>query len=113
MTFENGYTISVQWGTMHYCGNRDLGANVEMGFQPYESKTAEIAATRPNGTYLRLGEGDDVVGWLCTDEVAAYIDTISGPNPEDACYEIPSDIEKPRVRHTTYFAGHSQESTLT
>jgi hypothetical protein len=87
LTFDNGYTISVQWGPMHYCGNRDLNTPWIGGeFQPYESRTAEIAATRPNGSYLQLGEYDDVVGWLLADEVARYITTLSGATPEDACH---------------------------
>ena len=87
LTFDNGYTISVQWGPMHYCGNRDLNTSWIGGeFQPYESRTAEIAATRPNGSYLKLGEYDDVVGWLLADEVARYITTLSGATPEDACH---------------------------
>ena len=85
LTFDNGYTISVQWGPMNYCANRDFNTwNGE--FKPYESKTAEIAAIRPNGSYLQLGENDDVVGWLLADEVARYITTLSGPTPEDACH---------------------------
>ena len=87
LTFDNGYTISVQLGPMHYCGNRDLNTSWIGGeFQPYESRTAEIAATRPNGSYLKLGEYDDVVGWLLADEVARYITTLSGATPEDACH---------------------------
>ena len=85
MTFSNGYTISVQWGPMHYCTNRNLNGRIPMGFQPYESRTAEIAAIRPDNSYLRLGEHDDVVGWVSADEVAQYINPLSGPYPEDAC----------------------------
>ena len=115
MTFTNGYSISVQWGPGHYCGNRS--GSVFSGFQPYESKTAEIAAFRPDESYLQLGVNDDVAGWVLADEVAEYIAILSGPNPEDACHKIStwtsSGLEE-RYRRTTgisYFAGHSQEST--
>ena len=86
MTFKNGYSISVQWGPTHYCENRSLAPSMFSGFEPFESKTAEIAAIRPNGSYLQLGENDDVVGWLLADEVARYIATLSGATPEDACH---------------------------
>jgi len=113
MTFKNGYSISVQWGPTHYCENRSLAPSMFSGFEPFESKTAEIAAFRPNGTYLQLGENDDVAGWVLADEVAEYIATLSGPNPENACHKIPSWREgmTENLRHTTFFAGHSQEST--
>ena len=26
MTFDNGFTISVQWGTINYCEKKNLGA---------------------------------------------------------------------------------------
>ena len=84
MTFSNGYTVSVQWGPGHYCGNRSM--SLFTGFEPFESKTAEIAAWRPDKSYLHLGENDDVVGWLTADEVAQYIATLAGPNPENACH---------------------------
>jgi len=115
MTFKNGYSISVQWGTGHYCGNRSNARFT--GFKPFESKTAEIAAFRPDESYLQLSENDDIVGWVLADEVAEYISILSGPNPEDACHKIPvwtsSGLDE-RYRRTTgisYFAGHSQEST--
>jgi len=89
MTFSNGYTISVQWGPMNYCENRSSLLDSSwptLEFQPHESRTAEIAAKRPNGSYLQLGEYDDVVGWLLADEVVQYITTLSGENPEYACH---------------------------
>ena len=104
MTFKNGYSISIQWGPTHYCGNRSLAPSMFSGFKPFESKTAEIAAFRPNDTYLQLGENDDVAGWVLADEVAEYISTLSGPNPEDACHKIPvwtsSGLEERYLRTT-------------
>jgi len=85
MTFENGYSISVQWGPAHYCDNRSSMYRFT-DFKPHESRTAEIAAFRPDDSYLRLGENDDVVGWISADKVAQYIATLSGPTPEDACH---------------------------
>ena len=93
MTFKNEYQISIQWGPGNYCSNRRSMLSPLTscnGFQLHESRTAEIAAFRPDGTYLHLGDYDDVVGWLSADEVAGYITIISGPNPESACRPVPT-----------------------
>ena len=29
MTFDNGFTISVQWGTFNYCEKKNLGADID------------------------------------------------------------------------------------
>ena len=89
MTFENGYTISVQWGPGNYCATRNNSNlykdNPFMGeHKTYESNTAEIAAWKPDGTWLHLSEYDDVAGWLTADKVAEYIAVLSGSNPMQA-----------------------------
>ena len=86
MTFENGYTISVQWGPGNYCATRNNSNlykdNPFTGeHKTYESNTAEIAAWKPDGTWLHLSEYDDVAGWLTADKVAEYIAVLSGSNP--------------------------------
>ena len=94
MTFENGYTISVQWGPGNYCASKNQdGVRYSIRDNPftsehktYESHTAEVAAWKPDGTWLRLGEHDDVVGWQNADEVAQYITVLSGATPENALY---------------------------
>jgi hypothetical protein len=64
MTFENGVTISVQFGNNNYCDNRD-------GVKPFaESKTAEICIWDKRGEYLLK---EITKGWLSTDEVSEYI----------------------------------------
>ena len=89
MTFENGYTISVQWGPGNYCATRNNSNlykdNPFTGeHKTYESNTAEIAAWKPDGTWLHLSEYDDVAGWLTADKVAKYIAVLSGSNPMQA-----------------------------
>ena len=94
MTFENGYTIAVQWGPGNYCASRNQdGVRYSIRDNPftsehktYESHTAEVAAWKPDGTWLRLGEHDDVVGWVTADRVAQYITVLSGATPEKAIY---------------------------
>jgi len=71
MTFDNGYTLSVQWGYGNYCENRHQARD--------ESVTAEIAVIKPNGDFMRLeGEGDDVVGWQTPDDVAQLMAYVAG-----------------------------------
>lgn len=66
MTFENGYTISVQIGFGNYCDNRH-----EAQPKPY-SKTAEVAIFTPSGEFYEI-EGDYVCGYCNTDKIADLI----------------------------------------
>jgi hypothetical protein len=43
MEFPNGYSVSVQWGWMCYCSNRNtFGSHQERLNSPFDSKTAEV-----------------------------------------------------------------------
>jgi len=74
MTFKNGITISVQFGTGNYCERRNLIAPIqgEMQMNTVESKTAEIAIWDKEGTWFSFGH-DTVKGWVEADEVATWI----------------------------------------
>ena len=78
ITFENGWTISVQFGTGHYCDRRDL--NAEYGNEEYmstvKSPNAEIAIWDKNGEWYNFGS-DEVKGYCTPDEVAEWIDKVS------------------------------------
>ena len=75
MTFENGLTVSVQWGGGNYCENRD---NMDFSCtKDMESKNAEIAVWS-NKCWLNANNFlsdedadwcDDVVGWLTPEQV--------------------------------------------
>ena len=59
ITFDNGYTVSVQFGAGNYCDNYNLG-----GMEYYDkpvppSSTAETALIDPNGNFVEY-KGDDV-----------------------------------------------------
>lgn len=82
LTFENGWTVSVQWGTMNYCDhydNRDYDAplkTLQEKKKSWDSKTAEIAAWKhQNDTkvWYHFGSNITVKGRVSTDEVAAFI----------------------------------------
>ena len=85
MAFENGFGISVQWGTMNYCSVKNLGEfkpKIEMNGNSrrfrnaWESNTAEIAVFKGD-TMMSVGNGDQVIGWLTTDNVAKVIEIVS------------------------------------
>jgi len=81
MTFDNGFEISVQWGTMNYCSNKGQGGvNEHEITDKWKSPTAEIMishATPNNNDNIDLGNGDKVAGWLSTDTVAKLIGVVS------------------------------------
>ena len=78
MTFQNGLTISVQFGTMNYCSRKNLTAPIqsEMKMSVVESTTAEIAIWDEAGTWFDFGY-DTVEGHCDTNEVARWIGIVS------------------------------------
>ena len=87
MEFNNGFGISVQWGIMNYCSAKNLSefsfdADIEMkgnskGFRnAWESNTAEIAVFKGE-KMMSVGDNDQVIGWLTTDDVAKVIEIVS------------------------------------
>ena len=83
ITFQNGFTISVQWGTENYCEHRNLDIDFEDLPNPkeenrWESRNAEIAVFDKDGEIIQAGENDAVIGWLIPNEVAKAIEIVSG-----------------------------------
>jgi hypothetical protein len=73
LTFENGWTISVQFGTANYCSNRNIRIqNKAM----VESLSAEIAIWDADNKNFDFGGGRLDMGWLTTDEVAEWIEKV-------------------------------------
>jgi len=89
MAFDNGFGISVQWGTMNYCSVKDIwsGTDPEMKGNTkefrnaWESNTAEIAVFKGGvgkcDIMMNVGDNDQVIGWLTTDDVAKVIEIVS------------------------------------
>lgn len=73
MTFANGYTVSVQWNPGNYVSDR----GGERGCHR-ESNNAEVAAWGSDGSWVRLGDCDDVVGWQSADDVARIMTMVAG-----------------------------------
>lgn len=87
MEFENGYVISVQWGSGNYCDNKHLAWDAEVG----PCKTAEIAIWPKGGDLKEWEHGDSVKGWCDAEEVAYWIYQAStwkaGEAPEILTYK--------------------------
>ena len=80
MVFENGISISVQWGVGNYCDRKDSGEFDEsMKGEFWEATSAEIMIRDTNASPgdIILGNGDQVAGWLDTGKVAALINACS------------------------------------
>lgn len=76
--FENGWTVSVQFGGGSYCSNRDDGISDEAWAESGKkgSTTAEIAAWDKNNNWHKF-EHDNVEGWVTPDKVAEFINMIA------------------------------------
>ena len=70
MTFENGFSISVQFGFGNYCEN--------MFQSKPQSKDVEIAVFNKENKFYRLPsmQDDDVKGYINMDELADYIQQV-------------------------------------
>jgi hypothetical protein len=94
MTFDNGWTVSIQFGPENYCDHYHANRGPDEG--RWESSCAEIAAWSP-GTknwYVfahQLPEGvwekgefkDHVKGWVNTNEVLNFLNLIANKPKED------------------------------
>lgn len=80
--FENGYVLSVQWGTVNYCEARDYNAayGCEASEPKWSSEDAEVAimdSCLPDMPFVTREFiptlCDDVKGWVTADEVATLM----------------------------------------
>lgn len=78
MKFENGWTISVQFGYGNYCENKNHPDryHVERNTEIFKSPDAEIAIWGENGKWYDFGTGI-YKGWCSANEVAEWIDKVS------------------------------------
>ena len=78
MTFENGISISVQWGVGNYCNRKNDGEfGLPMKDEFWEATSAEIMIRKSKEDKVDLGTGDMVAGWLSSDQVANCINACS------------------------------------
>jgi len=60
--FDNGYTLSIQWGPMNYCSNRCMDAFTDA--EVHSATDFEMAVFMPKGGLIDLSEYDQVQGWV-------------------------------------------------
>jgi hypothetical protein len=76
IVFENGCTLSVQFGPGNYTDsdirNKDVAA--PRNSHHWEAQTAEIAILLPNGGFYEIGDFDAVVGWQTAEDVAKWVE---------------------------------------
>ncbi len=92
VTFENGYTLSVQFGFCNYSQHRFNKDAVVDG--DCSSNTAEIAVITPKCELMRLTLDDCVRGYIKADEVAEIMAIVATrpesltPTPHGASHDI-------------------------
>jgi len=77
ITFENGWTVSVQFGPGNYGGNYDFWSSETPNILP-PSPTAEIAAWDASGKWHEFEEGDTVAGYRTPAQVLEFTNMIAG-----------------------------------
>lgn len=92
ITFENGYTVSVQFGMANYCENRNFDIRYEnwreeeVSAGERGSSNAEVAIMDNKGNFVgqELGffDGDGVEGWCSP---ARVIEIMNGVSQLDDC----------------------------
>jgi len=73
ITFDNGVTVSVQFGPGNYCSNHNLNYNPFIELRNCQSPNAEIAIWDKTGEFITKefenNLNDDVIGYLKPDRV--------------------------------------------
>jgi hypothetical protein len=78
ITFENGWTVSVQFGGGMYCKNYDRDCGSEQKINILKCQDAEIAAFDDNGEMLEFLDGDTVKGYVSPNETLEFMNKIAG-----------------------------------
>lgn len=79
VTFENGCTVSVQWGRGTYSSNRNTNKAVFhlRNKDKLESELVEVGAWDKQGNWIKLGDDGDVVGRQTAEQVLAIMNKIA------------------------------------
>ena len=94
MTFENGFGISVQWGTENYCEKKSFNTDIDPRKERiWESTSAEIAVFNEEGI-VSISDDDQVIGWLSPDEVAKVIEIVATAHTD---IEIQVKLEEEKI----------------
>ena len=79
MKFENGWTISVQFGYGNYCDNYQHpdGFDFAKGLNVVQSSDAEIAIWPTEGDWYTFEDGEMVLGHQTPQQVATWISIVA------------------------------------
>ncbi len=83
MKFQNGFAVSVQWGTENYCQRKSFDTIDPSDEKFWESETAEVAVFEDGDKMISIGDDEAVIGWCTSNEVAKIIDTVSTAKNKD------------------------------
>lgn len=82
ITFENGYTVSVQFGGGNYCDNHDLGGEEWRKAGEKGCVNAECAVWPGEGDLLQLkGWSDTIIGWQEPEDVLKLLKWAARQSP--------------------------------
>jgi hypothetical protein len=76
ITFENGWTVSVQFGRGNYCANRNPDGATDPDPIP-PSANAEVAAWDAQRDWYRFADGDTTLGYMTPTAVLAFMNEIA------------------------------------
>jgi hypothetical protein len=83
ITFANGYALSVQWGPINYCTNRDINANWDIAMSAkdglWESETAEVAVFDPDNNKIDMDD-NQVHGHVHADGIVDLMTLVAEGN---------------------------------
>lgn len=92
ITFDNGMTISVQFGSSNYCSRRNFNVYpfAEMKEDIVTSSDAEIAIWDADGNWFQFAN-DQVEGFVTPDKVALWINAASSAESLNDLQELAED----------------------
>ena len=103
ISFNNGYTVSVQFGSGTYCSNRDL----PYGEKVPPSDTAETALMTKDG-FVEY-QGDDVQGYMTPSEVLKLMMYAESLPPYDELTAFVSG-QNPQEEKEGSFYGYNEKN---
>ena len=77
LTFENGNTVSVQWGPGNFCQRKNEPMDAPERVEFWKSNTAVVAAWDERGNHHMFSEYNPIKGSLLPDEVAEFINFVA------------------------------------
>ena len=97
ITFQNGWTVSVQWGPGNYCENRNFSvysqdADREAGKQG--SENAEIMVWNHDGNSPKISSHDTVRGWVTPDSLIEVLGMIQQMDASTPLAEIEKNMQE-------------------